>query len=245
MKKLILIITIAMVFAFSNMAMAEQPHVSVGLKTWAATWDTKLDTGSGNKDFSSDYGLMLGPSVNVQYDKYFAGASYLFGTFSFPAVSVAATDINLDADRTDMDISAGYYFHPNVAAFLGYKLMDLKYKMKLDPCVLGVCGDTSKETRNGPVLGVTGHYPIEGSRWVLFGNLSYVFLNSEFKDSSGNKDTSKVTGPAVEFGGAYTLENMPLSLLVGLKYQNYEYDTAGAANDTFSGLTFGVNYPIQ
>lgn len=244
MKKLILIITLALVFAFSNMAMAEGPQVTVGLKTWLATWDTKLDTGSGNKDFSSDYGLMLGPSLNVRYDKFFAGASYLFGTFSFPAVSVLGTDINMDADRTDLDLSAGYYFHPNVAAFLGYKIMDFDYTMDFTPCVAGVCDDSFSETRNGPVLGVTGHYSINGTRWVLFGNLSYVFLNSEAKFSDGTKETDDVTGPAIEFGGAYAAELIPLSVSIGYKYQDYEFDKSGVP-DTFSGLTFGVNYTIQ
>ena len=239
MKKLILIIMLAIVFAFSGKAMAEQPQITVGLKTWFATWETKL----GSDKFESDYGVMYGPSVNVRYDKIFAGASYTLGSFSFPTVTTSVADVNLDADRSDLDLSAGYYFHPNVAGFIGYKVSDFDYNMTLDT-IFGSSEATASETRNGPVLGVNGHYPIDGTRWVLFGNMSYVMLDAEYKDSTG-KTTGDVTGPAIEFGGAYAAEMMPLSVSVGFKYQNYEYDNSGGATDTFSGLTFGVNYTIQ
>lgn len=235
MKKLILIITVAIVFAFSNMAMAEGPQVTVGLKTWLATWEVDF----GGDPMESDYGAMLGPSVNVRYDRFFVGASYFLGTFSFPTATGILVDTDLDADRTDLDISAGYYFHPNIAAFLGYKVSDFDYKFVYSD---GTSLKTTEE-RSGPVIGVTGHYLINGTRWALFGNLSYVSLDDNYK-SGGVTTNYAVTGPAIEFGGAYSMEQIPLSVSVGLKYQDYKYDKDNL-EDIFSGLTFGVNYTIQ
>lgn len=245
MKKLILVITLAMVFAFSNMAMAEQPQITVGLKTWFATWETKsLIAGDS---IESDYGVMYGPAINVKYDKLFAGINYMIGSFSFPEQTDFyvdtdddgffddISDLALDADRTDIDLFAGYYFHPNIAGILGYKSMD--FDLKADYIDAGTT-ETASVKFSGPALGIMGHYLIEGTRWALFGNLSYLILDGEVEGES----IDGPSGTAIEFGGAYAVETMPLSVSVGLKIQNYSSDDV---DDTFSGLTFGVNYTIQ
>ena len=249
MKKILSIFIITIVLGISSIALAEKPSVTIGLKTWVATGELDI----GDETYESDYGLMYGPGINVRYQNFFGGISYLLGSFSFPELEDRwidsnedgfedfdeITNIDFNADRKDLDLSVGYYFHPNIALLLGYKMTDFDYTSDLID--FGSSYDAT-ETRKGPVLGVVGNYRIGESRWSLFGNLSYVMLDSEFKPEGGDTEKDDIKGPAIEFGAAYAAENIPLSVSVGYKYQSYEYGEGG--EDIFGGLTFGVNYTL-
>lgn len=232
MKKIISILIITIILGISSAAMAEKPSITIGLKTWAATWESVSPY--SDETVKSDYGLMYGPGVNIRYQKFFGGLTYMIGSFSFPEEIIDNLfDVSTDADRADLDLWVGYYFHRYIGVFVGYKTINLDFTDKSSD--LDVSVDTNVKY-NGPAFGVTGYYPIGESRWVLFGNLGYVSLDGEVE---GESIDDKTTGPAVEFGGAYAFENMPLSISVGYKYQNYE---SNDIEDIFSGLTLGANY---
>ena len=234
MKRLLtVILLLGIITGYSSIVFAEDVNVTVGFKTWIATWESKFTEGS----IESDYGLMFGPNINVRSGNFFGGLSYLLGSFSFPTEtfydsSVGYYDVEYEADRTDMDLSAGYYFHPNVAVFLGYKVVNMDFTFT--SADLDVTVDDSLEL-SGPAFGVSGYYPIGQSRWALFGSLSYLVLDGEWDDGTSEEGT----GPSIEFGGAYTVEDKPLSVSVGFKSQSFESDDG---EDIFSGLTVGVNY---
>jgi len=80
-----------------------------------------------------------------------------------------------------VDLWFGYFFHPNLAGFAGYKSDELDFTFTSD--TLGVTTDSKIEV-NGPVFGVYGLYPIKETRFVLFGNLSYMMLDSEIDGES-------------------------------------------------------------
>lgn len=233
MKKIMFILAIVFSLSFTAISFAEETYVTVGLKTWTATWEEKFTGGS----IKSDYGFTYGPNINVKHGNFFGGLSYLTGGgFTFPEETFSDIlgdyDVNYEADRTTMDLWFGYFFHPNIAGFAGYKSDELDFTFTSD--TLGLTTD-SKIKINGPVFGVYGLYPIKETRFVLFGNLSYMMLDSEIDGES----TGDATGPSVEFGGAYSIQNMPLSISGGYKYQNFKTDDG---EDTFSGITLGVNY---
>ena len=275
MKKIISIFIIALVLGISSAAMAEKPSVTIGLKTWIATWERKgeiivdEDTDETLK-FSdkSDYGLMYGPVINLRYEKLFASLSYMMGgDLNFERDQVdnyfndyfndldlgpdygINYDVNSKDDRTDFDIAIGYYVHPNISIFLGYKNVDIEEKIKVawdvepfsdayyDDIKPGEIPFKESGTIKGPAFGVSGNYPIGETNWILLGSLSYLSLDGKWEGESHGD----FTGPSLEIGGAYIFDNVPVSITAGYKYQSLESDKG---KDIFSGLTFGVNYTL-
>ncbi len=89
---------------------------------------------------------MYGPVVNIRHGKFFGGLSYLMGT-----VSPNTDGVEIDVDRTDIDLSAGYYVHPNVGLFLGYKMATEDVTLSIP----GLSVELEREF-SGPAFGVTG-----------------------------------------------------------------------------------------
>ena len=263
MKRLLIVILLfGIITGYSNMVFAEDVNVTVGLKTWIATWDHKLEflnEVTGETEIvsdKSDYGLMYGPVVNFRYEKFFASLSYLLGgdfNFEWDQLDYSDPDYgyNLDLDskddRTYFDIAIGYYIHPNISVFLGYKNIDIDETATLvenvepfsdadfDGFVDSESSIDSSATIKGPAFGVSGNYRIGESNWILIGSLSYLSLDGE----SEGESLGDFTGPSLEIGGAYVLDTMPLSITAGFKYQSLKADES---EDIFSGLTVGVNY---
>ena len=269
MKKILSIFIIALVLGISSAALAEKPSFTIGLKTWIANWEQKLelvvdeDTGETMK-FSdkSDYGLMYGPLINLRYEKFFGSLSYLMGgDFNFEWDSLDdilydqdlhdyGIDFDVDGkdDRTDFDIAIGYYIHPNISLFLGYKNVEINEKVTLSMDVQPGSDAESDEVKSekkplidakvtikGPAFGVSGNYPIGETNWILFGSLSYLSLEGK----SEGESLGDLTGPSLEIGGAYIFNNVPISITAGYKYQSL---TSDDREDIFSGLTLGANY---
>lgn len=231
MKKILIILVGVMLLGFSNYGVAQEteetaPSVTVGLKMWLAAWEYTPRYGQ-----STDYGsgLMYGPALNIRSGKLFAGLTYLTGG----GFGYEETNYKLEVDRTDMDLSIGYNVHPNIGLFLGYKTTT----MELEETTSSGSYTWENEFK-GPAFGLTAHSRIGESRWLLFGTLSYVSLASTFDGVPGED----FIGPSFEFGVAYTAETMPVSVMLGYKYQSYKEDVEDAGQDTFSGLTLGVNY---
>lgn len=256
MKKIISIFIITIVLGISSAALAERPSVTIGLKTWFASWEQKLeffDEYTGETEIASDqsdYGLMYGPVVNLRYEKFFASLSYLMGGgFSFEWEEFDYSDTSIDYswdydeedDRTDLDVAIGYYIHPKISLFLGYKNIDIDVTETIEEnetLSIDIWEDGSSSysaTIKGPAFGVSGNYPIENTNWILFGSLGYLSLEGE----SEGESLGDFTGPSIEIGGAYVLEAMPVSITAGYKYQSLKSDER---EDIFSGLTFGANY---
>lgn len=200
-------------------------------------------------DFGS--GLMYGPAISIRTGDLFVGLSYLTGGgFTDEYTESGYTSYwgdydyewGEEFDRTDMDLSIGYYVTPNLGVFLGYKTLTIgvteTYTLTTEYSDSATGEDSWENEFSGFALGVTGHTRIGESRMILFGTLSYVSLASEFAGEAGED----FMGPAIEVGLAYALETMPLSFTVGYKYQSYEEDVEDGGKDVFAGLTLGLNY---
>jgi len=270
MKRMLTILVVVLLLGLSNYGLAQETEetpttITIGLKMWYASWEETFTVGTYEETQESDYGLMYGPVLNIRSGNLFLGLSYLMGSFTFEDSWTDSgyygyyggdyyywyDDIEWksEADRTDVDLSIGYYFHPNLALFLGYKTSNFEFRetWTVTETISNYYTDTYEyefeDTRemelSGPALGLTGHFPIGESRWILFGTLSYISLASKFEGEAG----PDFTGPAYEFGAAYIAETMPVSVTVGYKYQKYEAEEEGVTlEEIFSGLTVGVNY---
>ena len=211
----------------------ENFSLTAGLKVWRATLN--LDFYDENPESTSS---MYGPAVNLTFkDKFYAGMSYYTGSdFKY---TMGSTEFEIT--KSDFDIWTGYSFHPRGSVFIGYKVSNIDMDSQ--------SGDVFENDITGPVIGVSGNYPIMDSGFILFGTLGYAFLDvtlkyPETETYTSGKITEKGNGPAIELGVTYIVYRLPqLSLTAGYKYQKYE-TTESENSDlyTLSGLTFGLNY---
>ena len=238
MKKILIILVGVLLLGLSTHGLAQETEetatsVTLGLKMWYAGWDY-TPMGGQSTDYGS--GLMYGPALNIRRGNLFLGLTYLTGGGFGYEESYSWYDDKYEADRTDMDLSIGYNVHPNIGLFLGYKTITIEWEETYSYPSSPTDYYTGEVELKGPAFGVTGHSRIGESMWLLFGTLSYVSLESDFDGVPGED----FIGPAIEFGVAYV--PMPVSVTLGFKYQSYKEDVEDAGQDTFSGLTLGVNY---
>jgi hypothetical protein len=231
-KKSILLICLMLILI--ETARAESLKFSLGVKSWLAEWET-IDQGTA---FRSRVGAMYGPVAIVRYQSFFLGATYLMGTFKFPASSVT----NTDADRIDTDFTAGYYFNPYFGVTGGYKYIDFTFKFPLVETSPGVFVSTPdlKADAQGPFAGFLGSYPLGRSGFLFYGNATYSWLSRTFKQS-GLESTGDFEGISGELGLAYRMPTAPITFTQGFKYQKFE-DQAADSSDTFSGIIFSAAY---
>jgi hypothetical protein len=233
--------------------------VTTGFKIWRATNSFKTVDGDDVETTSN----MYGPSVNLtMFDKWYTGLSFYWGNgFDYIVEKTYENtgqdyEVDVDGEKTDLDIWVGYRFHPRASVFLGYKSSRFKQDGKTE--LNDITSEFSAEINYyGPVVGVNGNYPIKDSGFILFGTFGYAFLDGESKvelkasntitgesEKASGDETDKYRGPAIEFGVSYVFKNIPqLSLSGGYKYQSYEnVDNSDVDPWTFAGLTFGANY---
>ena len=227
--------------------------LTVGLKSWHAA--LSLDYHEGKPESTAN---MFGPAVNITLlEKFYAGMTYYTGSdFKFETTEnvYGYSDISkIKHTKSDFDIWAGYQFHPRGSIFIGYKTSTIDSKVESDLPGEDVLTDNYYDLDfKGPVIGISGNYPISNSGFILFGTLGCAFLDVTLKvpetaGSSSREITEKGRGPALEFGLAYTFRELPrLSLTAGYKYQKYNTSGDKISKDgdlyTLSGLTLGVNF---
>ena len=248
MKRMLAVLVVVLLLGLSNYGVAQDTEdtptsVTIGLKTWYATWEYK-PVGEEGWDYGT--GLMYGPALNIRAGNLFVGLSYLMGggfTYDYSeTIGYYYYTYEYEADRTDIDLSLGYYFHPNLALFLGYKTLTIASGQS-ETLTSSYYDDITYESEwevklAGPAFGLAGYARIGESRMILFGTLSYVSLESEVDGVSGES----FTGPAIEAGLAYALETMPASVTLGYKYQSYTEDVEEGGQDVFAGLSLGLNF---
>lgn len=217
---------------------AEPIRYSMGVKTWAADWVAV----NPNGEFRSYVGGMYGPVAIARYRRVFLGATYFTGSLFFPftqvvisGTNVTTTNTTITATRTDLDLTAGYYFMPTFGVIGGYKSVTFDFTIPARP---GSGGSATQieQTSSGPFVGVLGSHALGRTRFALYGNATYSFLQRE----SGTTSES-FGGPAGEIGLAYRFQSWPLTAAQAYKYQRFA-DSTGNVTDTFQGVIFSVAY---
>jgi|GEM_PF-2171999 len=240
MKKFILRVAMACLFlavfyvqGYAEEKKDEKAHITVGVKTWINTYDQWER--SGNNEYSVDVNTvtMVGPVVGITWDKYFAGISYLqtLNDYDYTVRQTNGTSTNTGKDkRKELDLSLGYYVHPRVGAFVGYKNVwwDINERD----------GGQSTVKLFGPAVGLTFNYPLGKSGFTPFATAAYYWLHYTQTATTSNPRTAyAMTGPSAEAGLAYTYRS--ITLTAGYKYHAYYSDNNEM---TFGGPVFSINY---
>jgi hypothetical protein len=228
----------ALCIAAPSLCRAEPIRYSVGVKSWVADWLTVNTQG----EFRSYLGMMYGPVAIARYKKAFLGATYFTGTLSFPYTqvfislpTVTVDNTPISATRTDLDLTTGYYLAPTFGLIAGYKSVTYDF---LIPAQTNTGGAATRmqQTSSGPFVGALGSYALGRTRFALYGNVTYSFLQRD-----AGSATSSFGGPAGEIGLAYRLPAWPITFAEAYKYQRFA-DSSGNNSDTFQGVIFSATY---
>lgn len=241
------------ILAGSTGVFAEQKDLTVtlGLKLWANTWGTfgfNDDPTTGRNVLSGTSGLEIAPlpTLTLKFKDFFLNAgtfiktSYDFPNFSdvvnFLGVPVTVTQATSDK-RSENDINIGWYFHPQVAATIGYKAVKQEVTATLSAPALPPATFTQTNRYKALTLGLQGNAQIGDSRFFLYGSGAYgpKIKVSGISGVSGWYATSDV-------GVAYAVSNS-VSLTAGYKTQIIHLEVAGLeGRDVTSGLIVGANW---
>jgi hypothetical protein len=242
MKKLSMVVIAALMMMFTSTAFADDTKVTVGVKAWQNKWEEKYESGGNSTTYDFGSSLMVGPTLNVRFsNNWFVGASYLVTTKDYETNNFAFDGDKLTVSRKDLDLFAGYMFIPQFGMFFGYKSISNDAKYTYTPAGLNNTnlGDWDL---TGPGIGILGNIPLNDTI-ALYGNLAFMFMKSKFTYPDGSSDKTDLTGASLEAGVAFAFGES-FSANVGYKAQSFsgDDDYGGTSTDTYSGLTFALNY---
>lgn len=252
MKRIIFLLVLGfLLIANPLFAEEEKLQLTVGVKAWYNEWTTKFDTGYGTPNTkwftsTSDPTLALGPTISFKKGKYFGGISFLQtvsdyeNDYIYRDSAINRRHMNQSISRYDIDTSVGYYFHPRLGGFIGYKhaayeVTNNEEDIDNSGTITARYSTTSMSYVYGPVIGLTANYPLGATGLTPFLNLSYYWLRGSYDDRT---NWGNLMGPSAELGLAYTLKK--LTFTAAYKGQNL-YATDGS-EEKFRGPMLSVNY---
>ncbi len=220
----------------ANVNADDKYTLSLGVKLLSSNWKGK-NTNSGT-DFEQSEGGQSGWNFGLQKGRFYTGLSLQGGKYNFSgdgpdqvSLNNTVSVKNVEADRSELDLLAGYYFWDNISLFIDLKSIENKY-------------NKNNYTQNftGIGLGIAGAWPLNDD-WSLYG--SFGFVTKGDVEANGTKvGTAKST--AFEFGSVYRIAELH-RLNFGLKTQGQEFsfDNATSQTHTINGLFIGYSYLIR
>ncbi len=228
MKRVIgLLCCITLFFSLSVSVFAEDFSVGIGVRGWYSGWNF-------SREESDNPVLLIGPSLKLQYGKFFTGISYLKSVSNYDFKESTGERFIIE-DRNDIAIIIGYMLHPRFGLMIGYKLIQFFNKNV-------VSSDYFKNRMRGPAIGLTFNYPVSDTGLALFGNGSYLLLEYEELYGGFKKEANDFKGGSLDAGIAYGFSKN-VSANLGYKYQlmTFKFDGVGG-HHIISGPTFGLDY---
>jgi hypothetical protein len=234
----------------ATVAAGKNLYFSIGVKVWAAEWQTTMQ-GSGNiTSTSAPAEPVLIPALGIKYRDFFVSGSYFNATkFDFqkfssienygPPTGFAVTTTKVTAERGESDLNAGFYIFRSVALSLGYKQISQKYHSLYTTPGLADFESDSETTIKGPTIGIVASASI-GEGLGIYENFSYGQLKATYTGGSHTDDARYISS---ELGFTYRAGIALMSL--GYKYQAIDTkvaDTELVGPDVTKGFLFGVNF---
>lgn len=184
-----------------------QLSVTVGLRLWAnewQAWDDPYGVSSAAGSFGTSNAVAVNPSLTIKYKKAFVSAGLMTPTaYNVPSSSTGST---ISASRQEMDFSAGYYFHPQVAITAAYKRIQQTW------------GGTDYVWQI-PAVGISTAALIQETPMFMYGNAAVGYSTITTSDNSksywGMKGGIYTTS---EFGAGYSI-SPKFRMTLGYKYQ--------------------------
>jgi len=243
--------------------------------------------------FKSETELTSMPTLHLRYKNlylvanHFSETKYTFGRQRISSLYRAPIGMTLDngqlpdssplsikqivdyipsAERSEWDVSLGYYVNPYLGVTVGYKQINRNYDYQVNyPAVetIDSSGKTnqiigsrtehlySESQGSGTTLGITGNVPVALNKNLsIYGHFTYGWLNTEVKNTrevggkSYDEGSISYDNPyySGEVGFAYLLrfKDVTLSTYLGYRFQRYEFRNFTNSGQTARDGTDGI-----
>ncbi|MBN1356269.1 outer membrane beta-barrel protein [bacterium] len=206
-------------------------HATIGLEYWYADYEYKaLAVGSDEYvTYSADTDGLYGPTLHLSFDKFFIGATYRIGTFSFE-------QFENEGDRKDFNLFAGYTFGNHFSLRLQYETMNFTHDFD------ATSGRDQTQTALG--LSASAFTNIGESGFFVYGSFTYAPFGEAESELYWSTDKISEKEDAVKWNGEAGLSysfKVPLSITAG-----YRYNKTTTENDIleveFKGPFLYVSY---
>jgi len=244
---------------------------TVGYKAWFNTWDLPIDRPFDGQVIIVDSGTEIShiPIVSLRYKNFFVSGSYFTKTdYDFDKMydeqgyyssdldsygNVMFIEENISAERSEWDITTGYYVNPNLAITFGYKNIERVYHHSYSHSFVQSSGEivtyTGQHQDNmktkGLTLGLTSSVPL-GRGFGVYSNFAYGRLASTW-----GMDNLSIPYYLGEMGLTYSLrfKNHTIdaaSFHAGYRFQRIDFEGTifkeQTVKDRTDGFVFGVNF---
>jgi len=230
---------------------SDRYSLTMGANTWLSSWQIK-----NSEDFldgaKSDLGLFYGPSIHVRKDRWRVGMNYFTGTLSFDSLEIKRTDgtsnrNDMDVDRSEIDLYAGYLFNEFFTGFMGYKYITNNYQFIARSSNDNAFVNSFTETIHGISASVASFYPVTITAFKLFATLGgvYHFANNEVNTTTNTmttKDNWNSFGLVFDTGFTHQIAKSNFYVLAAFRAQHYQQQQSSSNKDTFLGGVIAVNY---
>ncbi len=241
-RGIIVLLAALLIAATSGKALAEEEKKEgegngIEIEAGVKAWYNKMQHREPLKDLdvTSDPTFLLGPVVEVKIAHHFFVEAAYFATTSDYRMSDALRSIK--ADRSDIDLAAGYLFTPHVGIYIGYLQIDQRFTTT--ESATGIA-ESSKTKLTGAVFGVRGDIPVTET-FGIYGNASYLDTKVKVTEPDPLLSVSE-DAPGMIFELGVKAEMMKhLSAMLGYKYETTKGDRT-STKDTFSGFTLAAMY---
>ena len=206
--------------------------LSVGGRIMTSGWQGQ-NKASGQK-FNSDGSTLAGFNLMLQKGRFYTGLNIQGGNYQFKGEAPDKMDATgrtassgVIINRSELDLTAGYYLWPRFSFFLDIKGITNKWN-----------NENYKLGAVGVGAGVTDFIPFN-TTWISYGTFGIVPLNL----TANGKDVGNGTGSALEIGGLYNF-NPHNRLNFGIKLQNQQFKFSSGENQSHqvNSLFLGYNH---
>lgn len=253
------LVTASLILAMSGAACAGDGdvHFSLGYKAWMNQWATSNAYDSPEVGTRISSNLSTGtqfssiPNVALKVGDFFLSGSYFLSqTYTFPTElnpvlpttgSGYLVNTNLTAKRKEADVAIGYYLHPSISIFAGFKQVTQDYSSSYTATGYIPWSGSSTTTIKGPTIGINGGVTLDNG-FGVYGSFAYGWLKSTYNDSTDKDNASYVNS---EFGFNYHAAGVPLVYSIG--YRSQIIKTTMTSNSTLvgpditNGMVVGIN----
>lgn len=261
------LLAVLLMWGTSVYAQDKNWSISLGVKVWGTDWSTFTTnddavSGTHTTGFTSDSPVAAFlPTITFKYKNFFInGGAFTSGTYNFPASSelvnlaccgTKLVNTQMTAKRDEFDINLGWYFHPRLAATIGYKEIKQKYSTtSTAPGVVFTNPFESTTKYKIPTIGLLGNAPLgDDSRLFIYGIGAWgPSISVNYEPSCNGCNTPSGWYGTAETGLGYAFSRNWLGTL-GFKTQTIHQRTqsqVGApeqvADDTTYGFIAGVTF---
>jgi hypothetical protein len=242
---------------------------TVGYKAWYNTWDLPLYISGGGQHIITNVGsgteISHIPVVSLRYKNFFVSGSYFLKTdYNLSKIKIAngigssysTTEYSIFAERSEWDITTGYYVSQNIAITFGYKNIRRDNNYLIQDSLIQFDDRISEHKRSfrkeirGLTLGLTSSVSL-GRGFGLYEIFAYGRLSPKGnRFFSIEEDNFSIPYYLGEMGLVYSirLKNPTInaaSFYAGYRFQRIDFEERRFAEQTgkdrTDGFVFGVN----